>query len=194
MTRVAALPSMASVVEPEAQQPAQARDAAWVERAYVEHHAFVWRVLARIGVPQSSLEDALHEVFIVLHRRRTDFDGRSSVRTWLHGIATRIGLRWRARARREPPPPPCNFGPPDPESVASDAEALARVEAALARLAPERREVFVLCELEDMTGEEVAVVLNMNRNTVYSRLRLARRDFQLALGHCPESKERRDGP
>lgn len=160
---------------------AVARDQAWVERAYHEHHRFVWRVLARLGVPEALLEDTVQEVYIVLHRRRHEFDGRSSVRTWLHGIATRIGHRARDRWRREAPTPPCTVGPANPEALAADRQALARIEAALQTLAPERREIFVLCEIEGMSGDEVAELFAINRNTAYSRLRLARRDIARAL-------------
>ena len=174
--RLETTPSEEEVVTPEAPH-----DLAWVERAYVEHHELVWRALARIGVPAEQLEDALQEVFMVLHRRRGEFDGRSSERTWLFGIATKIGARLRDRSRRAPAPSPVAVGIPDPERALADQQALALVESALQRLRPERREVFVLCEVEGFSGDEVAELIGLNRNTVYSRLRLARRDFQQAL-------------
>lgn len=176
-----ALSRMPLFVADDQASPRAVHDVRWVERVYQAHHEFVWRTLARIGVPEAQLEDALQDVFIVLHRRRAEFDGRSSERTWLYGIAIKIGARIRDRARRASPPAPTMTTPPDPERAAADAQALALVDAALQRLPHERREVFVLCEIEGFTGEEVADALGTNRNTVYSRLRLARRDFQIAL-------------
>ena len=72
------------------------------------HVAFVWRVLRRHGVPERELEDGCQEVFVVVHRKVAEFEGRSSVRTWIYGIArtwrwrsagahTRSANSWRAR-------------------------------------------------------------------------------------------------
>jgi RNA polymerase sigma-70 factor (ECF subfamily) len=61
------------------------------------HAAFVWRVLARHGVPRRELEDGCQEVFLVLYRRAAELDGRSSLRTWLYGVAVRVALGMRRR-------------------------------------------------------------------------------------------------
>src|SRR3954470_17967759 len=57
---------------------------------YEEHFEFVWRSLRRLGVSAASLDDATQEVFVVVFRRLADFEGRSSVRTWLFGIAIHV--------------------------------------------------------------------------------------------------------
>ena len=70
------------------------------ERVYEEHFDFVWRSLRRLGVPRSALDDAVQEVFLVVHRRLAEFEGRSSLKTWLFGIAVHIALKaGRASAR-----------------------------------------------------------------------------------------------
>ena len=59
-------------------------------------------------------------------------------------------------------------------------EALALVERGLATLNPERREVFVLFEIEGLSAPAIAELLGINVNTVYSRLARARRRFRTA--------------
>src|SRR6187397_2362811 len=60
---------------------------------------FVWRSLRHLGVPDALLDDATHEVFLVALRKFELFESRSSVRTWLFGIALRLA-RKLARGRR----------------------------------------------------------------------------------------------
>ena len=69
---------------------------------------------------------------------------------------------------------------PADEQLAS-AEKRRLVHAALARLSPEQRAVFVLCELEGLTMPEASAELGINLNTAYSRLRLAREAFVKAV-------------
>ena len=75
-----------------------------VETLYREHHRFVWRSLRRMGVPTDGLEDALQEVFIVAARRHGEFEGRSSVKTWLFSIGPGRGPQRAARPLPAAPP------------------------------------------------------------------------------------------
>ena len=165
-----------------------ARSLRWVEQAYRLHCAYIYRALGRLGVPESRVEDALQDVFIVLHRRRADFEGRSSLKTWLYGIALRVARRYRERARRQrereaPLPERAQLvgGGPSGERAAERRQALERLDRILGAMEDTRREVFVLYELEGMQAAEISALLGVNRNTVYSRLRLARRDFARAV-------------
>ena len=54
-----------------------------------EYAPFVWRGLRRLGVPECDVEDVCQEVFVVVHRKLGDFEGRSSLRTWIYGICAR---------------------------------------------------------------------------------------------------------
>src|SRR5580704_9404019 len=65
------------------------------KEVYDEHFRFVWRSLRRLGVPESDVADAVQDVFLVVHRRLCEFEGRSKVSTWLYGICYRV-----ARDRR----------------------------------------------------------------------------------------------
>ncbi len=145
--------------------------------AYRAHVAFVWRELARQGVPPAMLEDALQEVFVIAHRHWGAWEGRASMRAWLHGVARRVAANQRRGQRRHQTkldelPAPAPEPPFDEQLAARDRlDVLARV---VAELEPERREVFVLAEIEGMSAPEIADALQCKLNTVYSRLRRAR--------------------
>lgn len=145
------------------------------------HFGFVWRVLARLGVHPASLDDAAQEVFVVVYRNRDRYDPATPIRSWLYGIARRVGADVRRGGRRldrklraMPAPVPL---PADPIEAMRRREAEAIVESFLATLDEDTRMVFVLVEIEGMTAPEVEVALGVKLNTVYSRLRRARAAF-----------------
>ncbi len=76
------------------------------DAVYAEHFSFVWRNLRRLGVRESHLDDASQEVWVVVHRRLPSFEGRSSLRTWLVGIAVRVASDHRRWRRRKDPHEP----------------------------------------------------------------------------------------
>jgi RNA polymerase sigma-70 factor (ECF subfamily) len=154
------------------------------EQIYRDHFAFVWRTLRRLGVRESALDDAAQEVFLVVHRRLDDFDGRVALRSWLFGVAHRTALAQRRTARKadaEPLPTElrARAGTPHDRAVAS--EAVEFLDAFLDTLGDQQRSVFILVELEQMSVPEIAAALGVKLNTVYSRLRLARGAFRRAV-------------
>jgi len=169
-------------------RPSGEREAASVpttwEELYEQHFDFVWRSLRRLGVPASALDDAAQEVFLVAFRRLSDFEARSTLKTWLFGIAWNIARRAsRLERRREEPLSDDAFSAAtNQEEVASRAEAVRTLYEILNELEPEKRAVFVMAELEEMTAPEIAEITGVPLNTVYSRLRGARTDFDAALG------------
>lgn len=151
---------------------------------YHRNHGFVWRVLRRLGVPPAALDDATQEVFVVVHRRRHDLREDASIRSWLFGIARRVAAdAHRGKARRDRKhdalPPPADAPPLDDELARSEAAEFVR--AFLERLDEGHRMVFALSDIEGMTGPEIAEALDLKLNTVYSRLRKARLDFERAV-------------
>ncbi len=148
---------------------------------YDEHFAFVWRSLKRLGVPVEALDDAVQDVFIVALRRRSDFRGQSSERTWLFGIAHNVAHEQRRKLRRaaehEALDEALSAPNPSPLEALTTAEALRFVRSFLETLDADRRAVFVMTELEQMPAPEVARALGVNLNTVYSRHRAARLEF-----------------
>jgi RNA polymerase sigma-70 factor (ECF subfamily) len=151
------------------------------DEVYEAHFAFVWRVLRTFGVPETGLEDAAQDVFVVVHRRLPDFEGRAAVTTWLFAIARRVAGAHRRRAGRD-----TRIDPLDDDLVAnvdtfaalSRAQAVATVLAILDTMDEDKRMVFALVELEQLSVPEVAKLLELNLNTAYSRLRIARQHFE----------------
>lgn len=169
--------------------PAMGDDELDLRAAFREHHDFVWRSLANLGVVPEWVDDAVQDVFVIAHRRRDAFDGRAPVRHWLYGIARNVAFKYRERRARAMSRENDLARAPAPENAragAVDAE-LSRVEAAtfverfLETLDPDQRAVFVLADVEGHSAVEIAALVGCNLNTVYSRLRLARRRFEQAV-------------
>ena len=68
-----------------------------VATVFREHGAFVHRILRRLGVHPADVDDALQEVFVVVHRRLPEFDRDASMRPWVYGISVRVASRARRR-------------------------------------------------------------------------------------------------
>lgn len=142
--------------------------------------------LRRLGVRDADLDDATQEVLIHVHRRWSDYDPERPVRSWLFGFAVRV-----AKAQRRAGGSTTNLvgsdadslrdGAPTPEATLEDRRRRALLLAALDALDEERRTVFVLMELEEMSAPQVSELLGVALNTVYSRLRLARTDLTAAV-------------
>ncbi|MFZ5896200.1 MAG: RNA polymerase sigma factor [Myxococcota bacterium] len=152
---------------------------------YREHARFVWRSLSRLGVAPEHLADAMQDVFIVVHRKLPSFEGRSSVRTWLFGIAMRVASDWARRVRRHPSEPLVDTIQDARENApferAARSEALSTLHRLLDELSPDQRAVFVLVELEQMSIAEAASAVSANIHTTTSRLKVARQKFEAAL-------------
>lgn len=174
-------------------EPTSARVPSFDE-IYDQYFDFVWANLRRLGIPASHLDDAVQELFIVVHRRLGEFAGRSSLKTWLAGIAWRIASEYRRHESRkgggEPLPDTLVAPGRDPLGAAVHAEALRHLDALLDELDEDKRVVFVLAELEQMSVPEIAQALDVNLNTVYSRLRAARMTFNEMLRLSREGARR----
>jgi RNA polymerase sigma-70 factor (ECF subfamily) len=162
---------------------------------YEDHFAFVWRSVRRLGVPQRYLDDAVQDVFIVVHRRLDGFEGRASLKSWLFAIARRVAHDHRRRVSRKEQNETFEDSMADnrtatPLEQAANAEAAEILRQFLASLDDDKRDAFVLAELEQMTVPEIAAATSANANTVYSRLRAARQAFdQVVARH--QARERR---
>ncbi|MBN2575243.1 MAG: sigma-70 family RNA polymerase sigma factor [Deltaproteobacteria bacterium] len=154
---------------------------------YDEHVALVWRTLFRLGTAKPDLPDAVQEVFVVAFRKLPEFEGRSKPSTWLVGICHRVASDRRrlAHVRREIGDERALLDRGDerqnPEQLAQHRERIELVDELLSELRPEQREVFVMFELEELSGKEIAAIVGAPLKTVFSRLRLAREAFAAAL-------------
>jgi RNA polymerase sigma-70 factor (ECF subfamily) len=154
------------------------------DAVYARHVAFVWRVVRALGVPDASLEDAVQDVFVVVHRRLGEFEGRAAMTTWLFAIARRVALAYRRRGGRTESLDDAlaDESPATTDTFAdvTRGEAAAIVATILDGMTDDQRIVFSLVELEQLSVPEVARLLDIKLNTAYSRLRLARHAFQTA--------------
>jgi RNA polymerase sigma-70 factor, ECF subfamily len=152
---------------------------------YTEHFAFVWRSARRLGVPLSAIDDAVQDVFLVAHRKLGEFEGRSSLRTWLFGIARKVARDHRrsrgAEARDATDLDALPTTDSGPLLLAERAEGARVLQALLDELEEDRREAFILVDLEELSVPEAADALGVNLNTLYSRVRAARQDLSKAL-------------
>lgn len=148
---------------------------------YDLHSDYVFRCLRSLGVSPNQLEDAVQDVFMVVHQKLPTFDGACALRTWLYAIVIRVARKKRAALARSFAEEVDSAGQDCTESQAAAKEGLELAHRALSALDRDKREVFVLIEIEQMSAPEVAEVLGLPVNTVYSRLRFARQAFERAL-------------
>jgi RNA polymerase sigma-70 factor (ECF subfamily) len=160
---------------------------------YDQHFAFAWRNLRRLGVHEPQLSDAAQDVFLVVHRRLPEFsaDSRAPLRSWLYSIVVRVARQYRRGLRRKPTEGLDDVGSvPDasgmePERSAQQSEALRQLLGLLDGLDENKREAFVLAELEGLTAPEIAEILGVNVNTIYARIRAARRALEAIVASLP---------
>jgi RNA polymerase sigma-70 factor (ECF subfamily) len=156
------------------------------EDVYEQYFEFVWRSVRMLGVSRASLDDAVQDVFGVVSRQLPRFEGRSTLRTWLFGIAQYTAANHRRGERRKGSPlQPLHDGmesrEPSPE-LRAEASQLAEVILTFSsELDESRRAVFVLGLLEGVPPAEIADLLEIPVNTVYSRLRALRQGLRQRL-------------
>jgi RNA polymerase sigma-70 factor (ECF subfamily) len=162
---------------------------------FTMHARYVWTTLRRLGVPASELEDLTHDVFLQVHRHLADYDRARPVRPWLFGFAYRIASQNRRRAHRrrevhvETDLVP--HGGSSPEELAAVEEHRQIVIQALQMIDLQRRAVFVLYELDGVAIADIAASLKIPANTAYSRLRVARDEFAVAVKRVQSSRRSR---
>lgn len=148
------------------------------ETLYRDHFDFVWRTLARLGVPRRDLEDQLQEVFKVVYVNRAAYDGRASVRAWLFGITHNVSRTYRRGVRRKGifdplPETLIDVGAPSAERSASNRQDVAELSRVLSEIGDDLRDVFIMTEFLEMTAREIGEALSLSPNTVSTRLRRA---------------------
>jgi RNA polymerase sigma-70 factor (ECF subfamily) len=147
---------------------------------YREHAQQVRNVVARICGPGIDPEDLVQEVFIVAHRRQAEFSAGLPP-GWIYGVAVKVATASRRRSRIRQ-----FFGveaaeaipaSETPASAFEKAEASRLVYAVLDKMSEKKRTVFVLYELEGLSGEEIAQAVGCPLKTVWTRLFHARKEF-----------------
>ena len=168
---------------------------AFVRALYEREAARIRSTMARLAGPGHDADDMMQEVFLVALRRPKALAEARSAKAWLYGVAVHAARARRRRSRLRQ-----IFGLEVAEEIpdpTTPAEALERDDARqsvwriLEKLSERKRAVFVLFELEGLTGEEISQALGCPLKTVWSRLLHARREFAAHLARLQLSESRR---
>ncbi len=152
-----------------------------LRQIFSEQADFVWRSLRRLGIPPADVDDAVQEVFLVVHRRISEYEDRGLLRAWLFSISRQISSHYHRGVKRNQERHRglvMSVTAPDLEEVLARREAEQLVNAFLDQLEEPQRMVFYLSDIEGLTAPEIAAALDVNLNTVYGRLRQARKLFE----------------
>jgi RNA polymerase sigma-70 factor, ECF subfamily len=162
-------------------------DSAALGALFDRHRASVQRFLSRMAhVEQRNVDDLVQETFLQVHRSAKKFAEKSTVKTWIIGIAVNVA-RHHARSEMRRRKATSNFvSQPQlavvmPTETTLQAQFVAKLQQGLAELPPELREVFVLCDLEEIPGAEAAHLLNVRQGTLWWRLSEARKRLRTVM-------------
>jgi RNA polymerase sigma-70 factor, ECF subfamily len=182
---------------------AQAGDRAAFRRLFDLYHRRVYQMaVAMLRHPQDA-HDVVQEAFVRVHRHLPDFQGNSSFYTWLYRISMNLvydQLRKTQRqvdyddtlGRAEDGHDASHLTPvidgADPGRTHARKELAAEIQTALATLPEHHRQVILLREVEGLSYEEIAKIMNVPKGTIMSRLFHARRKMQRALAGYVEGE------
>jgi RNA polymerase sigma-70 factor (ECF subfamily) len=169
-------------------RPAQAFDAGDFNAVYNAWFGDVARWIRALGAPASDHDDLVQEVFVVVHRRLRDFDGRN-LAGWLYRIAAHQvrdfrRLRWIKNVFKRSIPLSHRLASPGPTPVMAleTRERRSMLEGLLSELSEPLRTTFVLFEIDGYTGEEIAAAHRVSINTVRARIHRARKKLLANIG------------
>lgn len=153
---------------------------------YQRHHEPVRHFLLRATAGANDVEDLVQSIFLEAARSADRYDGRASCRPWLIGIAVHQ-LSHRRSAFTRFVRMVTSLGRAAAVDPRASLEARPDIERALAQLSEAKRVTFLLAELEEMSGAEIAALTNVPVNTVFTRLHAARKELRAFL--APPSEE-----
>jgi cytochrome c peroxidase len=161
-----------------------ARDEAAFSALLRRHGPMVLDICRSLLANEADAEDAFQATFLVLAQKAGAIRKKSSVGSWLHGVAYRTALKARAEfARRQKHEPRgCGPAPAAPADDLTWREVQQALHAELNRLSVCYRAPLVLCYLEGRTQDEAALLLSVSRATVKKRLEAARALLRQRLG------------
>jgi RNA polymerase sigma-70 factor (ECF subfamily) len=170
-----------------------------VARLYEEHAPFIGRVIWRLTGGGAHVDDLLQETFLVAFKKRAELRSQHQARAWLYAIASHLCQRYnrgarrfslfRSRYAREPGPRPVTR----PDQALEQEQTVAMVYEALSRLPFKHREAFVLYELEELEGQEIAEMVGVPVGTVWTRLHHARKKFEARMRRRLSTETERAG-
>ncbi len=163
-------------------------DRAEFARLVESNYELIYRLASKMLNDQQDAEDVLQETFIKAFKHIKDFDGRSSISTWLYRIATNEALMALRRSKPNmvsvDEPIKTEDGEQEPVQIADwcclpesefiSAEAQRHLDEAIGQLPDSLRVVFVLRDIQGLSTQETADVLNLSETAVKTRLSRAR--------------------
>lgn len=148
----------------------------YVSSLYAAHAQRMRRMLARRGIRSEDLDDVLQETFVTVHRRLPDFEGRSSIETWLYGIAWRVASNFQRRKRNHEV---MSIRAEDSIVAEPAVEPTTRsIHKDLRRLDEEQRDVVALHEVAGFKISEISSLTGQARATIRARLERGRTALQ----------------
>jgi RNA polymerase sigma-70 factor (ECF subfamily) len=187
--------------EPDVPAVAESMDLDWFRAFHKEHANFVRRLVLRLDGHQSETDDLVQEVFLVAHRKwpQLGTSPRVDPRNWLYGVVLRVVRHeWRRRKLRALLLFERSGGlrgerrdEHTPATLLERQEVRAMVHRLLDSLPENKRTVFVLFEIEGLSGQQIANLLRVRVQTVWNRLFHARKDF-LKLLEREQVREQRE--
>jgi RNA polymerase sigma-70 factor (ECF subfamily) len=162
-------------------------DASALGALFDRFHVAVYRFAGRLPITDDlARDDLVQATFLEVRRAARSFHGTSSVKTWIFGVAANVARHTlRAeRRRRVHQARYCEQLTAAPELLDAQLERrklLARIAEALAALPADQQIAFILCDLEQLPGVEVARVLEIPEGTLWRRLHTARKTVRLAI-------------
>ncbi len=171
---------------------AQQNDIAAFEEIYRQYSGMVYRVALRVTGRTEDAEEVTQDVFLSVHRHLGSFAGNSALKTWIYRIAVNSSLNAmkKRRSKRMEMPWEEGFDPEDQHSdVREQVEREVRaqeISELFGLLNPDQRACLILRAQEGLSYLEIAKALNINMNTVRSRLKRARETLLASY------RERRD--
>lgn len=173
-----------------------------LQAIYKEYFNFVWSSARHLGAGGDAIDDVVQDVFVVIHAKLATLQRPEALRSWIYGIVRRTVSDYR-RSRRTRDEARARLGAelksnrpsqPSPLEMAERNSELELLESVLAELDEQKREVFVMVEILEMTVPEVVQALEVPLNTAYSRLRMARQCFEEALARHEAGDEENRRP
>lgn len=180
---------------------ARVRTALSFEAIAEQNIDFVFRCLRRAGLDEASADDAAQQVFVIASTKLASIE-LGKERAFLYGTAMNVAAQHRRRSARLAEVEYVEHGEHgehgDGQALVADGPTLDEVldqrrarellDEVLAALPDSLREVFVLCEIEELSAPEAAACLAIPTGTVTSRLARAREAFDQTLARIQKRR------
>jgi RNA polymerase sigma-70 factor, ECF subfamily len=177
-------------------------------RAYdtlvTRHRGRIFAMIRNMIHQEADAWDLAQEVFIKAWQALPRFEAKARFSTWLYRISHNVVYDWTRKRRIEsvgelndeifqrdridPASATTPAGGDSPDALMVHGELRGKIEAALAKLSPDHREVVVLKDVQGLSYKEIAEVMGSTLGTVMSRLFYARQKLQVLLKDEYESR------